>query len=60
MEERVTAAGDAAGQLNANGTSQRGVDNSAVMNHLVLLGAVAALAYFAHTVIKHTQEFGGT
>lgn len=39
--------------------SQQTDDNSSMLNHFVLLGAVALLAYLAHTVVKHSQELGG-
>jgi len=32
--------------------------NGSIMNHVVLLGALAVLAYLAHTVIN-TQDFNG-
>ena len=34
-------------------------DQNSMINHLVLLGAVALLGYLAHTVLKHSQDFTG-
>lgn len=43
----------------ATSAALRTDDNSSMLNHLVLLGAVAMLGYLAHTVIKSTQDFTG-
>ncbi|XP_067947027.1 ubiquitin-conjugating enzyme E2 J2-like [Watersipora subatra] len=43
----------------APSTTMQTADNNSMMNHLVLLGAVAMLGYLAHTVLKHSQDLNG-